>query len=190
MKKIILIFFLLVLTLGYAQKVPTFALRSEVSSYTQFGLRGLNKNDLYVILGTSDPSPGSPSRYLMYIFKEKGDVSAYYKDGPLYSKTVELSQKDEERLFNIIQSKKFKKFLKYNQADFELKNKNKNYPVLLDTTYSLTVIQNGKQNSYSYLSKKYLESDHPRINKRLLKKYAAILDMFGEVKANKSTEFP
>ncbi|SHF35613.1 hypothetical protein [Chryseobacterium sp. OV279] len=190
MKKIILIFFLLMLTLGYAQKLPIFALRSEVGSYTQFGLRGLNKNHLYVILGASDPSPGSPSQYLMYIFTEKGDVSAYYKDGPLSSKIVELSQEDKKRLFNIIQSKKFKKFLKYNQADFELKDKNKNYPVLLDTTYSLTVIQNNKQNSYSYLSKKYLKSDHPRINKRMLKKYVTILDMFGEVKTNKSIEFP
>lgn len=185
LKKIVSIFFLLVVTLGYAQKLPTFTLRSEVGSYTQFGLRGLNKNDLYVILGTSDPSPGSPSQYLMYIFKEKGDVSAYYKNGPLYFKTVELSQEDKKLLFEIIQSKKFKKFLKYNQADFELKDKNKNYPVLLDTTYSLTVIQNGKQNSYSYLSKKYLESDNPSIHKRMLKKYAAILDMFGEVKINK-----
>jgi len=178
-----------VLTLGFAQKLPTFALRSEVGSYTQFGLRGLNKSDLYVILGTSDPMPGSPPQYLVYIFNTKGDVHAYYKNSPLSSKTVELSEEDKKRLFNIIQSKKFKKFLKYNQADFELKDKNKNYPVLLDTTYSMTVIQNGKQNTYSYLSKKYLESDHPSINKRMLKKYADILDRFGEVKANKSTEF-
>ncbi|WP_223607082.1 hypothetical protein [Chryseobacterium sp. OSA05B] len=189
MKKTISIFFLLLMGLGYAQQLPTFALRSEVGSYTQFGLRGLNKSDLYIILGTSDPIPESPRQYLVYIFKAKGDVYAYYKNSPLSSKTVELSEDDKKRLFDIIHSKKFKKFLKYTQEDFELKNKKKIYPPLPDTTYSLTVIQNGRQNTYSYLSKKYLESDHPRINKRMLKKYADILDRFGEVKANKSTEF-
>ncbi|MCT2561098.1 hypothetical protein [Chryseobacterium herbae] len=185
MKKIILIFFLLVLTLGYAQKIPTFALRSEVGSYTQFGLRALDKNDLYVILGTSDPMTGSPPQYLVYIFKAKGDVYFYYKNSPLSSNKVELSEEDKKRLFETIHSKKFKKFLNYNQEDFELKNKKKDYPLLLDTTYSLTVIQNGKQNTYSYFSKKHLESDNPRINKRMLKKYTDILDKFGEVKTDK-----
>lgn len=188
LKKNISFLFLILVILIPAQKIPAFTLRSEVSSYTQFGLRGLNNSDLYIILGSSGITPEISPSYTVYIFNTKGAVTAYHKNTALSSEIIELSESQKKMLFDIINSKKIERFLKYNQEDFEFKEikKKKIDPLLMGTTYSLTVIQNGKQNTYSYRDIEYhLKSDDQGINKRILKKYAAILDMFGELKADK-----
>lgn len=186
MKKAVFLFLITLMSFTYAQQLPVLNLRTEASSYSHIGLRGLSKNDICVILGSN--SPARPvTDYTVYIFKDGGKIAAYRQKSALSYESIELSEKNRQALSKIIQSGKFKKFLKYDQEDFEYKDEKTGegkFPII-DTNYNLTVIQNGKQNTYSYLSKDYLKSDHPRINKTVLKKYAFILDMFRNVKIDK-----
>lgn len=178
MKKNAFLVFLMISFLLNAQRLPILPLKGKALSHQDVGIRGFDRNDIAVILSSS--STWSPTQYhTVYIFKDNGTLDAYFKHDSF--ERINPSKETKERLFEFINSLELSDFLQYGQKDFELDIKTEQPPCRLtdNITHSLTLVQNGKENSYSYFAPKhFLENcNHPRINTTVLKKYVALLEM-------------
>lgn len=176
-----------------SQQLPELPLRNTASKDLLLPEIQLAQGEIAVIITTG----GGRSAYdssVYYVFKHRDNVKAYEQKIPKRNpknKNLKktsgrkvLGETVPKRLHSSLIDKRTAGFLKYSQADFTLKLKDpkKNNPCIIDDaqSYTITFVQNGKANSYTYYAPKYhLEQcKNPAINKKVLADFVKLLELW------------
>lgn len=151
----------------------------------------LNKNDVGIVYEIN--GGWSAYDYINYfIIDSKGIITSYTYERPkAYLKNdklkkslkkVELTQERKDKIFQLLNSEQLFELLKYGQEDFKISShKNRSPPCFISDAngYKFTIIQDNRENSYSYYAPKYHYENCPdkTINKKVLKKFIDVINL-------------
>jgi hypothetical protein len=177
-----------------SQKLPILKLANPIN--TKMAIKSpleINKDEICVTLVTGG-GMSTYDYYTHYVFRNDGDVKAFKEQIPKsYLKNKNLKQTLEElsldqdaklKLLNTLNNKSTLAFLKFSQKDFfkPIKSGKIQPPCVSDAAgYSISFIQNNKQNVYSFHApelyyRKQCKDDN--INSVVLEKFVELLALW------------
>jgi hypothetical protein len=192
MKNIILLFLALMTNVTTGQPLPKLALSNPIESKQLIKSPiNLNKDDICLTLIQNAGMSGF-DYYTHYIFTQDGNIKAYKEEVPKpYLKKLKRTQTEitldeptKAKLWSNLNSKTTLEFTSYSQKDFykPIQPKTIQMPCVIDAAgYSVSFIQNNKQQVYSFYAPDYYLSGKCKdesINKKTLAKFVHLLQLW------------
>jgi hypothetical protein len=198
MKKIFLTILIFISSFALSQKLPILKLANPIN--TKMAIKvplEINKDEICVTLVTGG-GMSAYDYYTHYIFTNDGDVKGFKEEIPKsYLKNKNLKQTIQEvsidkeakmKLLNMLNAKTTTSFLKFSQKDFfkPIKSNKIQFPCVSDAAgYSISFIQNSKQNVYSFHAPELYYSKQCKddnINRVVLEKFVQLLTLWEVLK--------
>ncbi|MEO5776300.1 MAG: hypothetical protein ABIQ27_05310 [Flavobacterium sp.] len=194
MKKTILIFIVFVSNLVIGQRLPILKLTNPIN--TKYVIKSpleLKKDEICVTLIQGGGMSGY-DYYTHYIFTNNQEVTVFKEEIPKQylknknlkrtSKKIDIDKESKLKFLSILNSKANLEFINFSQKDFFKPKKTKTIqPPCMDDApgYSISYIQNNKQNLYSFYAPEYYYQNkckNENINRPVLEKFVKLLELW------------